>query len=250
LLSFTVNDQAQALDENGMFKARVPVAAPQTGVKLVAVDARGKRSMLEFVLVPDAALKDARPTVKSIASAVDFGAYYALVIGNQKYQKLPRLDTAADDALAVSEVLTNRYGFKATTLIDATRYQILSELNRLRTQLTEKDNLLIYYAGHGEIDRANLRGHWLPVDAEPDSDANWISSVAITDILNAMSVKHVLVVADSCYSGAMTRSSIGQLDPGITEDARITWIKALAKARSRTVLTSGGVQPVMDGGGG
>ena len=137
-----------------------------------------------------------------------------------------------------------------TLLTNATRYQILSELNRLRADLTEKDNLLIYYAGHGEIDRANLRGYWLPVDAEPNSDANWISNVSITDFLNAISVKHAIVVADSCYSGTLTRSSIGQLESGMSEEARARWLKAMVKARARTVLTSGGVQPVLDGGGG
>ena len=55
----------------------------------------------------------------------------------------------------------------------------------------------MFYAGHGELDNANLRGHWLPVDAEPENTANWISNVAITDVLNAMAAKHVLVIADS-----------------------------------------------------
>jgi hypothetical protein len=48
----------------------------------------------------------------------------------------------------------------------------------------------------------------------------------------------------------MTRSSIGQIESGLSDDARTTWLKALVRARARTVLTSGGVQPVMDGGGG
>jgi TPR repeat protein len=181
---------------------------------------------------------------------IDYGGYHALVIGNEDYAKLPKLDTAIEDAEAVGKILSEKFRFKVTLLKNADRYQILTALNKLRQTLTEKDNLLIYYAGHGELDRANLRGHWLPVDAEPDSDANWISNVAITDILNAMSAKHVLVVADSCYSGAMTRSSVGGLKAGMSEDARATWLKALAKARSRTVLTSGGLAPVIDGGGG
>jgi Caspase domain/Sel1 repeat len=181
---------------------------------------------------------------------IEFGDYYALVIGNEAYSKLPKLDTAAADAKEVARILSEKYRFKVTLLTNATRYQILTELNKLRSKLAEKDNFLLYYAGHGELDRANLRGHWLPVDAEPDSDANWISSIAITDILNAMSAKHILVVADSCYSGAMTRSSIAQLEAGISDEARVNWIKALIKARSRTVLTSGGLQPVVDGGGG
>jgi hypothetical protein len=251
ILSFTVNDRTEKVDAGGMFKAQVVLLQKSaTPVSLAAVDAQGRRAALDFSLVPEElAERFSKPPLSSF-DPKDFGKYHALVIGNAQYAHLPKLDTAAEDATAVAEVLAQKYGFKVTKLINATRYQILSELNKLRGSLTEKDNLMIYYAGHGELDRANLRGHWLPVDAESDSDANWISSVAITDILNAMAVKHVLVVADSCYSGAMTRNSIGQLEPGMTDEARASWLRALAKARCRAVLTSGGVQPVIDGGGG
>ena len=127
---------------------------------------------------------------------------------------------------------------------------MLSALNKLRETLTEKDNLLIYYAGHGELDEVNLRGYWLPVDSEPDSSANWISNVAVTDILNVMNAQHILVVADSCYSGSMTRSSVARLDTGLTDEARRKWYQAMNSTRARAVLTSGGVKPVLDGGGG
>jgi len=250
LLSFTVNDRKESVDPSGLFKTEISIVGAVTPVTLIAVDTQGKRAALEFSLVPESYGAAARPATAKVTSQLNFGVYHALVIGNQQYQRLPGLDTAIDDAKAISDLLKTKYGFKVTNLINATRYQILSELNRLRATLTEKDNLLIYYAGHGELDKANLRGYWLPVDAEPNSDANWISSVAITDILNAMSVKHALVVADSCYSGAMTRSSIGQLESGISDEAREKWLKALVNTRARTVLTSGGLQPVLDGGGG
>lgn len=250
LFSFTVNDKSEALDDNGMFKVQVPLLKGPTPVTLVAVDKQSRRAILDFTLVSEQAYETlAKPPSAGLRGS-DFGNYHALVIGNEKYQHLPKLDTAAEDARVVSDVLARKYGFKVTTLLNANRYEILSELNKLRGKLTEKDNLLIYYAGHGELDRANLRGHWLPVDAEPNSDANWISSVQLTDLLNAMSVKHVLIVADSCYSGAMTRNAIGQLDAGMSPEAKVSWLKELARARCRTVLTSGGVQPVIDGGGG
>jgi hypothetical protein len=95
----------------------------------------------------------------------------------------------------------------------------------------------------------NSLANWLPVDADPASNANWIASSTLTENLNMMSAKHILVVADSCYSGAMTRSSIGQLQPGLSDEARLVWLKSIADSPSRTVLTSGGVSPVMDGGG-
>jgi uncharacterized caspase-like protein len=135
-------------------------------------------------------------------------------------------------------------------LLNADRHAILSTLNKLRAELTETDNLLLYYAGHGELDRVNDRGHWLPVDAESDSSANWISNVQITDVLNAMLVKQVMVVADSCYSGTLTRAALAQLDPGMSDEARYKWIKVMASKRARVMLSSGGVQPVLDSGGG
>jgi hypothetical protein len=250
LLSFTVNDASHGTDKHGMFKASIELRGVQTPVSLVAVDRQGKRAALDFVLVPEAAgAREPQPLPPHI-SGIDFGGYHALVIGNQDYRQLPPLDTSIADAKAVADMLSRKYGFNVTLLTNATRYSILSALNKLRDKLTEKDNFVLFYAGHGEIDRANLRGHWLPIDAEPASDANWISNVSITDILNAMSVKHAIVIADSCYSGMLTRSSIGRLETGATDEARVKWIKAIVNARVRTVLTSGGVQPVMDGGGG
>jgi predicted nucleic acid-binding Zn-ribbon protein len=183
-------------------------------------------------------------------AGVAFGTYHALVIGNDNYRQLRKLRTAIGDAREIARILESKYGFRVTLLLDADRYQMLSALNGLRERLTEKDNLLIYYAGHGELDAKNQRGHWLPVDAEPGSSANWISNVAVTDILNSMSVQQLLVVADSCYAGTLTRSSVGRLEAGTSEDERLKVIQLMAQKRSRMVMTSGGVEPVLDSAGG
>lgn len=261
LLSFTVNDQTQTPDPLGIFSTRVRVEDDQTPVKMVAVDKKGQHTSLEFLLIPKMrnvkqaeviADKPIDPlaATKRLVGQVDFGQYHALVIGNNQYGHFPNLVSASIDARETAELLRDKYGFKTTVLMDATRYDMLSALNKLREELTEDDNLLIYYAGHGELDRVNLRGYWLPVDAEPNSTANWISNIAITDILNAMSAKHILVVADSCYSGSLTRSSMARLDSGMSEKVKTKWLKVMAKTRSRTVLTSGGLKPVLDQGGG
>jgi caspase domain-containing protein/Sel1 repeat-containing protein len=249
LFSLTLNDQGLITDDLGMFRTQVSLSRGSTPVTIVAIDRQGKRATVEFTLITEGAPVAPQKTTK-VQLGNELGKYYALVIGNSRYDKLPRLDTAVEDARSISELLKTRYGFNVTLLTDASRYQMMTAINRLSEKLTERDNLLIYYAGHGEIDRANLRAHWLPIDAEPNSDANWISSGVITDHLNRMSANHVLVIADSCYAGAMTRSSIAQLEPGASDEARVQLLKALVKSRSRTALTSGGVQPVIDGGGG
>ena len=255
LVALIVNDREQKAESGGLFRATVPLQFPETRVSVVAIDGRGQRSALQFLMQPDAPIAGTRQASGEGAagpafSPQAFGKFHALVIGNNAYRQLPKLETAVSDAQAVADLLKRRYGFQTTLLLDADRYAILSALNKLRETLTENDNLLIYYAGHGELDRVNQRGHWLPIDAEPASSANWISNIQVTDVLNAMAAKQIMVVADSCYSGTLTRASLAQLDSGLSDKARADWIRLMAGKRSRIVLSSGGVQPVLDGGGG
>lgn len=119
-------------------------------------------------------------------------------------------------------------------------------MGEFRRTLTKNDNLLIYYAGHGILDRASERGYWLPVNAEQDFNANWISTSEITDTLKALQAWHVLVVADSCYSGTLVRSASVKLT---TPEEQVSLFKRLLKKKSRTVITSGGLEPVTDSGG-
>jgi hypothetical protein len=63
-------------------------------------------------------------------------------------------------------------------------------------------------------------------------------------MLKAIRAKQVLVVADSCYSGTLTRGLAigGGKGPG--------YIQAIVDQRARTAMTSGGLEPVVDSGGG
>ena len=168
VVSLTVNDLRSSANDAGVFRASVPVTGDRTPVTVVAVDSQGNRATLTFDLVqaqPAAPRLSAdadrapEPPPTPAEAGIDLGRYHALVIGSDDYQTLPRLRTAVADAREVESLLRTRYGFNTTLVLNATRYQILSALNDLRETLTEDDNLLIYYAGHGELDRKNLRGH-------------------------------------------------------------------------------------------
>lgn len=259
LLSLTVNGLEEKLGSDNLFKSQVGLTrSVDERVRIVAIDRRGRKSTLEFLILSSpetqmaatGAAAPARVGSPLAQKDVALGTYHALVIGNNDYKILRRLRTAVNDAREVARILERDYGFKVTLLLNATRYDTLSALNAMRERLTEKDNLLIYYAGHGELDKVNQRGHWLPVDAEPNSSANWISNIAITDVLNAMTVRQLLVVADSCFSGTLTRSSLGQLEGGLSEGDRAKLMQLMAQKRSRMAMSSGGVEPVLDSVGG
>lgn len=174
---------------------------------------------------------------------IDLGRFHALVIGNNDYRSLPVLKTAINDAKTVAKVLQDSYNYNIKLILNGTRHNILSSLDGLRKRLSSKDSLLIYYAGHGYYDEDAKRGYWLPVEAERETSADWISNADITDKLKALKSHHVLVVADSCYSGTLTRGlNIRNKSPG--------YLQKIFLKRSRTVLTSGGLEPVSDTGGG
>jgi len=173
---------------------------------------------------------------------LDYGNYHALVIGNDRYRHLKPLSNAVNDANDVASLLRSKYQFNVNLLTNATRDEIVSALSTLRKTVSAKDNILIYYAGHGWLDKDMDEGFWLPVDAEDDDQVHWVANDTIMRSVRAMKAKHVMVVADSCFSGTLIR--------GIKlTDRNPDYLKKIVKKKARTVLTSGGLEPVSDGGG-
>lgn len=170
------------------------------------------------------------------------GKYHALVIGIQDYTGFPKLETPLKDANDVSAMLKEQYGFNVMTLINPSRRDIILALQEYRKKLEFSDNLLIYYAGHGWLDEEADAGYWLPVEAVPENDVDWLSLSSLVSAVRAVEAKHVLVVADSCFSGKLTRGvRVARPSPSHYDK--------IAKKRARVVITSGGLEPVLDSGG-
>ncbi len=184
---------------------------------------------------------------KSKKFAIDTGAYYALLIGNNQYQYLPSLKTARADVESISVLLKKKFDFQTKLLINATRDNILDAINDMRSHISSNDNLLIYYAGHGYFDKQTQKAYWIPVDAKNDNDKNWILADRVTSNIKRFSSNHILIVSDSCYSGTMTRSISIKIRSSSERDK---YLRKMMQRNSRTLLASGGNEPVSDTGGG
>lgn len=232
IASFTIEGKAVALDANGAFSIERKLPIGESHVRMAAVDRFGNQAETVVTILR-------RPHIPKI----NYGNYHALIIGNADYQELPKLKTAVVDAKAVAKILEEEYGFEVRLLTDVTRNDMIDAFDELREELGENDNLLVYYAGHGWLDEASGRGYWQPVNAQLNRRSQWMSNATLTDSLKALKAKHVMVVADSCYSGVLTRSIK-------VPDRTIDYIERMASRRTRVVLTSGGLEPVLDSGGG
>ena len=230
-VTLTVNGLPVPVAQDGSFRIRQRVDVGRSKLLLVIEGSHGDKAE-HRVLV--------RRTAAVVTESIEYGTYHALIIGNNDYQTLSDLKMATGDAEAMAELLGERYGFQVELLIDATRADIISAMARKRAKLTEKDNLLIYYAGHGILDVDSGEGYWLPVDAESNNPVNWIPLTTITAQLRAMRTKHVMVIADSCYSGILTRNTEANLKTGAE---RTAWLNRMNSRRSRSERCSCGTAP-------
>ncbi len=247
-LSLNQESIIDQLTDTGLFSVEVTlVADDDTPVRIEAVQKNGQKSIEQFVIVRQE-LERLKPRVLTDLFAQrfkkDLGKYHALVIGNNQYSHFENLKTAINDAQEIGEVLKKQYDYEVQVLENANQLKILETLADYQEKLGKFDNLIVYYAGHGLIDDKQ-DGYWIPTDATLDNKKTWISNDAITQFMSSMNAKHVMVIADSCYSGTMSGSAIRPFPEDVAENDLLF----TSRVKARTVLTSGGLQPVLDSGG-
>jgi hypothetical protein len=171
--------------------------------------------------------------------------FHALIIAIDKYKNWPDLRCAGNDGRTMADVLKKQYGFSDVKLLadaEASREGILEALDSYLA-LGEKDSLLIYYAGHGWMDPKVKTGYWVPSEARKDKKFDYVANSRIVeDYFKKYKVKHLLVMADSCFSGTLLR--------GMDQTRGKAWkLPSGFKKPSRWVMTSGDLAPVADDSG-
>jgi len=175
---------------------------------------------------------------------MEIGNYYALIVGVDKYSNpWTPLKNAVKDAKAVEAILKQKYKFdKFITLYD--EQAIIDKFEWLLANAKDKDNVFIYYSGHGEYKEALNKGYWVPVDSKTNSTSNYISNSDIQTFLAGIKSKHTLLVSDACFSGDIFRGKTEYLPYENSEK----YYKKVHGLSSRQAISSGGIEPVMDGG--
>lgn len=169
------------------------------------------------------------------------GINYLLVIGIDKYPNVTPLDNAVKDAKAVQRILVENYQFDPQNSIclfdeQATKNNILAQFDILHDKITNKDNLILYFAGHGELNKRNDHGYWIPYYGELNKRGTHLPNSEVISFFKNIEAKHIFAIVDSCFSGTLFKTrKVGQIE------------NRLEKIPSRWVLTSGMEEPVLDG---
>ena len=177
------------------------------------------------------------------AVKVTSGKYHAIIISVNHYvdDGFIDLDEPENDANKLYALLVSKYFFQkedVIRLIDPTRGDIIDAIESKRKTLSHDDNLLIFYAGHGQFYENLKMGYWQPSDSKPNSVSNWISNDDLSYHFDAIQANHILVISDACMSGGIFKTrGISNMDQGL---------KRLYEFKSRKAMTSANLTSVND----
>ncbi len=166
---------------------------------------------------------------------------YLFILSIDNYEHWKPLHNAVKDAKSLKEILMNKYLFEDDNLFelydkDATIENIRNELIKIKNEITPKDNLIIYYAGHGDYDPEFDEGSWVPVDAREGVKSDYIGNSVLLEYLSKLESFHTFLIADACFSGSL-----------FIADNKLSYEPGNDKLASKWAFSSGNLEFVADG---
>ncbi len=196
-------------------------------------------------------VKNTEPAINKPSRTLDLPSlsndpkYHAILIAEQNYSdpSIPVLQKPIADALKLKRLLETKYTFPASnidTLFNRSREDLLGAIIQKCNTLNGDDNLLIFYSGHGTAEKdqfGNIKGYLVPCSAKKENLFTYISFNDIVTALGRGNTKHILFIADACFSGALTK----EIPKDAPKDVRLAY-----ESLSRKVMSSGNLEPVPD----
>ena len=170
---------------------------------------------------------------------------WAVVIGINDYEsnKINDLNYAVSDASGIKQMLIDYYEFPEENIIslineNATARNIRKEISGLSKKTTDKDRIVIFFAGHGmteDLPSGGEMGYLVPYDG--DLEELYLSSVPmkeLRDLSDRFEARHVLFLVDACYGGLAAVGTRG------LSSTIAGYYDKIFRGKSRQIITAGG----------
>jgi hypothetical protein len=241
IFQVVINGIQAKVDAQGNFTADVDLAIGDNPLMVVATDMNMNKGVSRFSVTKESAVQKENKVV-DVPQAAE-GKFYALLIAEQDYKDpaIQSLDGPVKDAALLATTLKGSYTFNnenVTVLNNPDRAGFFEAFDALTKKITPKDNLLIFYAGHGNWDETRMQGYWYPSDAKISRRDTWITNDDLIGFIRGIKSKHTLLITDACFAGGIFKTR------GI--EAAPKGIQELYNTPSRKAMTSGSMKEVPD----
>ena len=142
-------------------------------------------------------------------SAQDNINTFAVIIGNENYQRVSKVDFALNDARVFAKYCNRTLGIPEQNIRvynDATFGDIAAAMNDIAEicrAYQGKAKVIFYYAGHGVPDESNRNAYLLPVDANGSQLETCYALSKIYEQLGDLQAESVVTLIDACFSGSL-----------------------------------------------
>lgn len=216
---------APAASVSAEVKCRLPAQVPAQTAALKVELLAGNGAAPYGAKIFRAAMKPASvPVVEEVVSELSVDdipsrsgspapANVALVIGLSRYREkaVPAVKYGARDAEVVARYLENVAG------VDSRNLKLLTDETATKSDLEAyfedwlprrvgpDSTVFVYYSGHGMPDAAGREAFLVPYEGQPDFPSKLYPLQRVYDALAKLPAKAVVVLLDSCFSGAKGR---------------------------------------------
>ena len=184
---------------------------------------------------------------------------YALVVGTDNYKGKGwnKLSNPIKDARAVADELYNSYGFDVQLMEDKPIDSIYKAIREYYRIAEPNDQLVVYFAGHGDVDNELLDDGFIvctdskSIDDDPVRNT-YIPYTKLQKMLNNIPARQVLVLLDVCHGGTFDAKAFDNVKretstASISNKNVLQFLKDKLPLRTRKFLSSVGSEPAFDG---
>jgi hypothetical protein len=247
IAEITVNGQPVNFSQNGKFVLNEKFAKTWTKLVITAKDKRGNTATDSFTV------NLTEETYEDPTQNEDEPVNYALLFATSNYSEWSNLENPKKDVTTIAELLEKSYGFKVQVVEDATKHEMETVLlSYMQKSYGPKDQLFVFFAGHGHYDLYN-RGYVVASNSKLDDPtmSSYLRFKQITDDLNDMyNCRHIFIALDVCFGGkAFDKTGVTNYSGSTLEDILKKpqyFIESTLEIKSRIFMTSGSVEYVPD----
>lgn len=180
---------------------------------------------------------------------------FALLFATDQYDEWKDLVNPINDAETIAKELEENYGFQVELIKNATQEEIWKKLREYNAKsYLEKDQLFIFFAGHGQFDEEFNEGFLVAKDSKVSDigKSSYISYNRLRPLIDRIPSNHIFLAMDACFGGTFdpviaNAGARGEDNNIYTEVNQLEYIKRKLRYKTRKFVTSGGKEYVPDG---
>jgi len=189
----------------------------------------------------------------AVTSASDNGTTYALLFATNVYDYFGDLVNPVYDAQTIAAELEESFGVVCEVVLNPTLDETVKKIREFASRsYGQKDNLMVFFAGHGIYDEVFKEGYVISRDSKMDDlgKTSYLSHSNLRTMINNITCPHIFLVMDVCFGGTFDPHLATASHRGASMYAGVSpeeFLDRKMKYKTRLYLTSGGNEYVPDG---